>query len=67
MIGISERQALDLHHMRSAELIAAADRHRQAKADRRPRLRRWRLSWPGWFTVQITLAPAHPRGRPDYT
>ena len=65
MIGISERQALDLHHMRSAELIAAADRHRRAKADPRPR--RWRLSWPGWFTVQITLTPAHARGRPDYT
>jgi hypothetical protein len=69
MIGISERQALDLHHIRSAEMIAAAGRHRRAAAapKPRPRLRRWRLSWPGRFTVQVTLSTGRAHGQPDYT
>ena len=76
MITLIERQILDLHDCRSAQLRAEADRGRQrreaatvrAAATAGARVARWRFRLPRWVAVDITLRVWRDRaGRTTYT
>jgi hypothetical protein len=59
MNTLSTDQILDLHHMREAELIAAADAHRAVQpGPKRPRVARWRLRLPRLLTVDVRITLA---------
>jgi len=75
MITLIERQILDLHDCRSAQLRAEADRGRQrreatlrAAATADARVARWRFRLPRWVAVDITLRVWRDHaGRTTYT